>query len=136
MYGFQGAASDNEKLRLTDSLADAVIGELTVVATGQPCLSVGDFNVEPTKIPFLLEGISAGLWFDMQACWATANGTPPDATCKHSFLSTGGTRRDFAVGCSLATAALRWCRVLRDRWVMPHHAVGASFSAWYLDCQV
>ena len=70
--GFQGAASDIEKLKLTDSLVDAVIGELAVLATGQPCLIVGDFNVERTKIPCLLKGISAGLWFDLQASWATA----------------------------------------------------------------
>ena len=126
VHGFQGAASDLEKLRLTDSLVDAVIGELAVVATDQPCLIVG-FNVEPTKIPCLLKGISAGLWFDLQACWATDNGTLPGATCKHSLLSTGGTRRDFVVGCPLATAAASWCRVLPNRWVMPHHAVRASF---------
>ena len=123
VYGFQGAVSDPEKLRLTDSLVDAVIGELAVVATGQPCLIVGDFNVEPAKIPCLLKGISAGLWFDLQPFWATANGTPPGATCKHFFLSARGTSRDFVFGCPLATAALRWCRVFRDRWVMPHHAV-------------
>ena len=35
--------------------------------------------------------------------------------------------RDFVVGCPLAAAALRWCRVLPDRWVMPHHAIRASF---------
>ena len=117
VYGFQGAASDPEKLRLTDSLVDAMISELAVVASSQPCLIVGDFNVEPTKIPCLLKGISAGLWFDLQACWATANA-------------------DFVVGCPLATAALRWCRGLPDRWVMPPHPFSASFSAWYLDCLV
>ena len=90
VYGFQGAATDPEKLKLTDSLVDSVIGELDVVATGQPCLIVGDFNIEPTKIPCLLKGISAGSWFDLQDCWAAAYGNPPSATCKHSLLSTGG----------------------------------------------
>ena len=35
-----------------------------MVAREQPCLVVGDFNVEPTKIPCLAKGISAGLWVD------------------------------------------------------------------------
>ena len=30
-------------------------------------------------------------------------------------------------GCPLATAALGWCKVLRDRWVLPHLVVRASF---------
>ena len=48
VYGFQGADADSEQLALTEQLVDAVIGELNVVARGQPCLIVGDFNVEPT----------------------------------------------------------------------------------------
>ena len=36
------------------------------MARCQPCLFVGDFNVEPTKIPCLAKGISAGLWVDLQ----------------------------------------------------------------------
>ena len=36
---------------LTDQLFDAALGEVSVVARGQPCLLVGDFNVEATKIP-------------------------------------------------------------------------------------
>ena len=38
------------KLALTNELLDAALGELGVVAREQPCLVVGDFNVEPTKI--------------------------------------------------------------------------------------
>ena len=64
--GFQGAASHPEKLSLTDSLIDAVLGELAVAAAGQPCLTVGDLHVEPTQIHCLLKGISAGSWFDLQ----------------------------------------------------------------------
>ena len=45
---------------------DAAFGELSVVARGQPCLLVGDFNVQPTKIPCLAKGISAGLWVDLE----------------------------------------------------------------------
>ena len=47
-------------------MIDAALGELCVVDRGQPCLLVGDFNVEPTKIPCLAKGISAGLWVDLE----------------------------------------------------------------------
>ena len=62
LYGYQGADADAEQLALTEQLFDAALGELSVVARGQPCMLVGDFNVEPTKIPCLANGISAGLW--------------------------------------------------------------------------
>ena len=52
LYGYQGANSDAEQLALTEQLFDAALGELCVVARGQPCMLVGDFNVEPTKIPW------------------------------------------------------------------------------------
>ena len=85
LYGYQGADREAEKLALTDHLLDAAFGELSVVARSsllcllaehsfdtalgelgvvsreQPCLVVGDFNVEPTKSPCLAKGISAGL---------------------------------------------------------------------------
>ena len=52
LHGYQGADTDAERLALTDQLFDAALGELhTVAALGQPCLMVGDFNVEPTKNP-------------------------------------------------------------------------------------
>ena len=51
LHGYQGADADAEQLALTDQLFDAALGELSVVARGQPCLLVGDFNVEPTKSP-------------------------------------------------------------------------------------
>ena len=53
LYGYQGADSDPEQLALTDQLFDAALAESSVVARGQPCMLVGDFNVEPTKIPCL-----------------------------------------------------------------------------------
>ena len=34
---------------MTEQLFDAALGELHVVACGQPCLLVGDFNVDPPK---------------------------------------------------------------------------------------
>ena len=104
LYGYQGADREAEKLALTDQLLDAAFGELSVVAREQPCLVVGDFNVEPTKIPCLAKGISAGLWVDQEATWAFASGRQPGVTCKRSWDSTGGSRRDFMVGCPRAAA--------------------------------
>ena len=108
LYGFQGADSDAEQLSLTEQLFDAALGELSVVSRGQPCLLVGDFNVEPTKIPCLAKGISAGLWVDLEEAWALP-------ACKKAWDSVGGHRRDFMVGCPLAVAAVLSCKVQADR---------------------
>ena len=116
VYGFKGASTDPEKLRLTEKLLDAVLCELVVVASGQPCLVVGDLNIGPEN------------WFDLQASWAAASGVAPLPTCCRSFGSCGGSRRDFVLGYPLGAAALEWCTVLLDRWVLPHYAVRASFS--------
>ena len=89
LYGFQGADTDAEQLALTGQLFDATLGELSVVARGQPCLIVGDFNVEPTKIPCLAKGISAGLWVDLEEAWALAAGSRPAPTCKRSWSAAG-----------------------------------------------
>ena len=132
LYGYQGADVDAERLSLTDQLLDAALGEFGVVALDQPCLIVGDFNVEPIKIPCLSKGISAGLWVDLESSWAFASGMPPAVTCKRSWGATGGNRRDFMVGCPLVAAAVNSCSVQLDRWIVPHHAVRASFlySSW------
>ena len=74
LYGYQGADTDAEQLVLTEQLFDAALGELSVVARGQPCMLVGDFNLEPTKIPCLAKGISATLWVDFGEAWALAAG--------------------------------------------------------------
>ena len=134
VYGFQGASTDSEKLRLTEKLLDAVLCELAVVASGQPCLIVGDLNVEPDRIPCLLRGLAAGHWFDLQSSWASATGVDPPPTCCKTFGSGGGSRRDFILGCSHAISALRWCSVLQERWILPHYAVRASFFCWSLVC--
>ena len=110
LYGYQGADHDPEQLALTEQLFDAALGELSIVARGQPCLVVGDFNVEPTKIPCLAKGISAGLWVDLEEAWALAAGLRPTPTCKKDWNATGGHRRDFMVGCPLAVAAVLSCK--------------------------
>ena len=128
LYGYQGADTDPEQLALTEQLFDAALGELYVAALGQPCLLVGDFNVEPTKIPCLAKGISAGLWVDFGEAWALAAGLQPGPTCKRSWDAVGGRRRDFMVGCPLSAAALLSCKVQQDRWIAPHLAVRALFD--------
>ena len=93
LYGYQGADADAEQLALTEQLFDAPLGELSVVAREQPCLLVGDFNVEPTKIPCLAKGISAGLWVDMACAWAFAaglHGWLPSCCGCCSFLQDSG----------------------------------------------
>ena len=90
--GLFGGLSDPEQLALTDQLFDAALGELSVVARGQPCMLVEDFNVEPTKITCLAKWISAGLWVDLEGSWALATGKQPSSTCMREWGSSGGTR--------------------------------------------
>ena len=85
-----GGGADRDPKRLTDQLLDAALGELGVVAREQPCLLVGDFNMEPTKIPCLAKGIMAGLWVDLEASWALASGRNPGVTCKQDLGSSLG----------------------------------------------
>ena len=106
LHGYQGADTDSEQLALTDQLFDAALGELSVVARGQPCMLVGDFNVEPTRIHCLAKGISAGLWVDLEESWALAAGSRPAPTCKRTWSAVGGHRRDFMVGGPLTVAAV------------------------------
>ena len=129
LYGYYGADSSAEKLQLTNLLFEPALGELAVVAGGQPFLIVRDFNVEPTKIPCLAKGISAGLWVDLEASWATAAGRTPAVTCKRTWDSDSGNRRDFQIGCPLCDAAVLSCEVVGDRWIQPHLAVRTWFVA-------
>ena len=108
LYGYPGADTDAEQFALTDKLFDAALGELSV-PEGSPACWLEIFNVEPTKIPCLSKGISAGLWFDLEASWALPTGEQPASTCTRSWSSSGGHRRDFMVGCPLAAAAVLSC---------------------------
>ena len=121
---------------MTGQLFVAAFGELIVVARGQPCLLVGDFNVEPTKIPCLAKGISAGLCVDFEEAWALAAGLQPTPTCKKGWDSAGGHRRDFMVGCPHAVAAVLSCKVHPDRWTAPHLAVRTFFDCCRWTCRV
>ena len=60
LHGYQGAGRDAEKLTLTDQLMGAALGELSVVAREQPCLIVGDFNVDPPRSLAWLKGSRLG----------------------------------------------------------------------------
>ena len=128
LYGYQGADSDAEQLALTEQFFDVALGELSVVARGQPCLLVGDFNVEPTKIPCIAKGISTGLWVDFDEAWALAAWLQPAPTCKRSWTAVGGHRRDFVVGCPLEAAAVLSCTVQPERWIAPHLAIRTLFD--------
>ena len=75
-YGFQGSDGDVAQFELTNQLFDAVLGEFAVVARQQLMILVGDFNVEPTQIPCLSNGISARLWVDLEAAWTSVSVLP------------------------------------------------------------
>ena len=77
----------------------------------------------------MAEGIAAGLWVDLEASWASASGREPEMTCKRTWDSDSGNRRDFHIGCPLCAAAVLSCGVLGDRWLQPHLAVRTWFDA-------
>ena len=88
LHGVQGALCNAKKPGHADQLFDAALG--VVVARGQLSSVVCDFNVQPTKIPCLPTGISARLWYDLEAAWAVAAGLALAVTCKRTWvLSTG-----------------------------------------------
>ena len=124
LYDYQGADADPEHLAVTEQLFGTALGELSVVARGQPCMLVGDFNVEPTKIPCLAKGFRLGSGLISKFPWALASGKQPSSACLRELGSGGGTRRGFMVGCPLAAAAaVLSCAVQPDRWIAPHLAV-------------
>ena len=90
--------------------------------------------MEPTKIPCLAKGISAGLCVDSEEAWALAAGLQPASTCKRDWSATGGLRRDFMIGCPLNAAAVS-CRVLVDRWIAPHLAVRTLIDCCRWTCR-
>ena len=98
----------------------------------QPVILVGDFNADPTVIPSLAKGIMNGHWIDVEEAFATGRGVAPSRTCQFQLDADKGSRRDFVLACPIAMAATTACRVLPDRWFIPHFAVYAEFSlsAW------
>ena len=123
LHDYQGADSSSEQ-QLTDQLLDAALSELAVVAGGQPCLLVSVFNVEPTKILSLAKGISAGLWVDLEASWATASEREPVVAWKRTWASDSGHLVEifrFDALCPVGSFS--------ERWVQPHLAVRSWFAA-------
>ena len=99
---------------------------------GQPVILVGDFNADPTVIPSLAKGILDGHWIDIEVAFTTRRGVAPSRTCQFQLDEDKGSRGDFVLACPIAMAATTACRVLPDRWFVPHFAVYAEFSlsAW------
>ena len=128
IYGYQGAESDPEKLQLSEHLFAAVLAEAKMCCAGQPVILVGDFNADPTVIPSLAKGIMNGHWIDVEQAFATGRGVAPSRTCQFQLDEDEGSRRDFVLACPIAVAATTACRVLPDRWFIPHFAVYAEFS--------
>ena len=118
VYGYQGAEDDAEKLMLTDRLLQAVLAEAQVICIGQPMLIAGDLNADPTVIPCLAEGISAGRYVDLASAYSLGAGLTPDFSCTFNREDGSGSRRDFFVGCPNALAASQACYVT-DRWFTP-----------------
>ena len=129
IYGYHGAESDPEKLQLSEHLFAAVLAEAKMCCAGQPVILVGDFNVDPTVIPSLAKGIMNGqLDCTLSQAFATGRGVAPSRTCQFQLDEDKGSRRDFVLACPIAMAATTACRVLPDRWFIPHFAVHAEFS--------
>ena len=118
---------------MTDQLLDAALGELGVVAREQPCLLVGDFNVEPTKIPCLAKGS----WLGSGLIWRRLG---PLLLVRFLDLPAGkiGSLPLGLVGISwwvaLVLLLLSGCEVIRGRWVVLHFAVRTCFDYFLFFC--
>ena len=80
----------------------------------------------------LAEGIMDGHWIDLEQAFATGRVVAPSRTCQFQLDEDKGSRKDFVLACPIAMAAAAACRVLPDRWFVPHFAVFAesALSAW------
>ena len=70
---------------------------------GQPMLIAGDLNADPTVIPCLAKGISAGKFVDLALAYSLGAGRKPDGKFKRE--DSLGSRMDFIVSCLNALAA-------------------------------
>ena len=120
--------SDPEKLQLSEHLFATVLAEARMCCAGQPVILVGDFNADPTVIPSLAKGIMDGHWIDLEQAFATGRGVAPSRTCQFQLDEDKVSRGDFVLACPIAMAATTACRVLPDRWFVPHFAVYAEVS--------
>ena len=123
---YQGADGDAEQLSLTDQLFDAALGELRVVALDQPCLIVGDFNVEPPKSLACLKGFLLGsglIWSRLGPLLLVCLLLPLVSVLGMILGVIVGIFGWLSFGCGCGSS----CSVGLDRWVVPHLAVRASF---------
>ena len=81
-FGYQGADSDPQKLTLTDNLLAAVLAEAKMCCAGQLVILVGDLNADPSVIPSLAEGVSHGVWIDVEKAFAIGRGAAAALTCQ------------------------------------------------------
>ena len=132
IFGYQGAESDPEKLTLTDILLAAVLAEAKMCCAGQPVILVSDLNGDPSVIPSLTEGMSHGVWIDVEKAFAIGRGVVPALTCQFQLDEDKGSRRDFTLACPIAMAATTACCVLPDRWFHDPilQTARSSLSAW------
>ena len=132
VYGYQGSSDDPHKLSLTNKLLEAVIGEARVCGSGQPVITVGDFNAEPAIIPVIAKAMQNGYLVDLDAAFSSGRGVSPTPTCRFDLDGALGTRRDFFLVSSNALSAGIGCKVMEDRWFRPHFSLEARFGieAW------
>ena len=83
--GYDGADKDAEKLRLAgnENLFRAISLEADVVLSGQPVAIVGDFTIEPTKVPCMAKGMVNDTW--EKSAQTSSVGLLPSPTCKASL---------------------------------------------------
>ena len=97
---------------------------------------VGDFKVEPAKIPCLAKGfrLGSGLILKLLGLWLVVRNLLLLASVIGALVVV--IEGDFMVGCPLAAAAVLFCKVQPDRWVAPHLAVRALFDFCRWTCRV
>ena len=120
--GNQGAEIDPEKLALTGQLLSSALAEAKVCCSGQPVILEVDLNVDPPVIPSSATGMADGAWIDVERAFALGRGVAPSPTCQFQLDEGKGTRRDFALACPIALAAITSCCVRSDRW-LPHFGI-------------
>ena len=129
VYVYQGADTDAEQLALTEQLFDAALGELGVVARGQPCMLVGDFNQNPL-------GFRLGSGLTLRKLGLLL------LVCNLLLLASGtGILLVVIAGilwwvAPLAAAGVLSRKVQPDRWVAHHLAVRTLFGYGRWACRV
>ena len=71
-----------------------------------------------------------------ESAWALACGRQLAVTCKRTWGSAVGHRRDFMVGCTRTVAAVTSCMVDPDRRIVPHLADRTHFDCARWTCRV